>query len=339
MNILNTALETFRSGGEIEDERQLTQFFDALLAETDEPVLSALLTAWNDRGVSENELFGLASIMRRRCARITSAHETFVDIVGTGGSRVKTFNVSTAAAFVVAGAGIAVAKHGNGAASSITGSADVLAELGVRTSVDPETAARCLNEIGICFMFAPNFHRLSPVLGKVRRSLGFPTVFNILGPLCNPAGAPHHLIGVWDDKLVTPVSRVLMRLGSGRSWVVNGSDGLDEITLNGKTNVAEVKDGKVREFDIASGDFGVDRSEMNSLRVSDPVESAALVRRVLNGGECGKPAENLVLLSAAAAIHLTSSADLFEAFEIAKDSIRRGAAAEKLDRLAAMTNK
>ena len=339
MNILNSALEIFRSGREIEDERQLTEFFDALLAETDEPVLSTILTAWTDRGVSENELFGLASIMRGRCSRISSPHDVFIDIVGTGGSRVKTFNVSTAAAFVVAGAGIAVAKHGNRAASSMTGSADVLSELGVQHSVDPETAAHCLDEIGICFMFAPNFHRLSPIVGKVRRDLGFPTVFNILGPLCNPAGAPHHLIGVWDDDLIGTVSRVLARLGSDRSWVVNGSDGLDELTLNGETHIAEVNRDGVREFTLGPEAFGIELSEMTSIRVSDPCESAALVRNVLDGHESNRPAENLVLMSAAAAIHLASGTDLHKASDIARASISSGAAAEKLERLVAMTNK
>jgi anthranilate phosphoribosyltransferase len=140
--------------------------------------------------------------MRGRMKRINSKHESFVDIVGTGGSKAKTFNVSTAASFVVAGAGVPVAKHGNKAATSNSGSADVLSELGIDPAVDAATAESCLNEIGICFMFAPNYHRLSPTLGKVRRGLGFPTIFNCVGPLCNPASAPHQLIGVWDVKLL-----------------------------------------------------------------------------------------------------------------------------------------
>ena len=336
MGILDAAIDTFRGGGELQNDR-LPSFFDALLSETDEKYLASVLTEWNRRSISEDELFGLASIMRERCTRITTTHEVFVDIVGTGGSSVKTFNVSTAAAFVVAGAGVAVAKHGNRAASSNTGSADVLTELGVQSSVDPEMASLCLERIGICFMFAPNFHRLSPALARARRSLGVPTIFNILGPLSNPAGAPHHLIGVWDAKLVGPVSRVLSRLGAKRSWVVNGSDGLDEITLNGKTAVAEVGD-DAREFVLNPEDFGIVPAAIRSLRVSNPAESAELVRSVLNGNG-NRDAANLVLMSAAAAIHVASGEDLRDAFARAGESIRSGAAAAKLAELASMSNR
>lgn len=338
MNILTASIETFRGGKELPED-DLSIFFDALLSETDEDTLSAVLQAWTERGVSEDELYGIASIMRERCTRISSPHQRFVDVVGTGGSRVKTFNVSTAAAFVTAGAGVAVAKHGNRAASSSTGSADVMSELGVQPAVDSETAARCLKEIGICFMFAPNFHRLSPVLGKVRRALGYPTIFNILGPLCNPAGAPHHLIGVWDASLLGTVSSVLARLGTDRSWVVSGTDGLDEITLDGDTNIAEVRNGDITRFTISPEDVGFDRSKLDSVRVATPVESAGLIRRVLEGHESSRPAANLVLMSSAAAIHLASDLCLADALASAQESIDSGAASEKLIQLAAMTNK
>jgi len=335
-NILYRTLKNFHAGGELPNG-ELTHFFDALLNEQDEQLLADILTAWKIKGMTEDEMFGLASLMRARCIRIESPHEIFVDAVGTGGSPVKTFNVSTAAAFVIAGAGIRVAKHGNRAASSRSGSADVLDELGVEASVDPQIALRCLNEIGICFMFAPNFHRLSPVLGKVRRGLGFPTIFNILGPLCNPAGAPHQLIGVWDSGLLEKTARVLARLGTKRSWIVNGSDGLDEITLDGPTHVAEVANDGVRLTTIEPEAFGVAHSKVDQLRISTPQQSARLILRVLKGEEKDQPAEHLVLLNAAAAIRITSAASLKEAFHSAEQSIRNGSAARKLGQLAKMT--
>jgi anthranilate phosphoribosyltransferase len=337
-NILHRALIDFRSGREL-PAADSTAFLDSLLAEQDETLLASLLTAWNDKGITEDELFGLASIMRSRCTPLRTENETLVDIVGTGGSTVKTFNVSTAAAFVVAGAGTYVAKHGNRAASSSTGSADVLEKLGIEPSVDPEVAAKCLEEIGICFMFAPKFHRLSPVLGKVRRKLGFPTIFNILGPLCNPAGASHRLIGVWDQTLIETVARVLSRLGTKRSWIVNGTDGLDEITLAGPTNVAEISNGDVRYRTINPEDFGRQPSSLETVRVTSPEESARLVRDVLTGTIPGSPAEIIVLMSAAAAIHLATNVDLSGAYASARGSLESGAAFRKLEQLAEMTNR
>lgn len=337
-DILRFGIETFRSGEQLA-AGEPSRLFDAMLVERDESLLAEVLTEWAAKGISEDELFELASLMRGRCVRVEPKRRFYIDVVGTGGSKVKTFNVSTAAAFVIAGAGIAVAKHGNRAASSSTGSADVLAQLGVNPSVDQQTAVRCLDEIGICYMFAPNFHRLSPILATVRRGLGFPTIFNLLGPLCNPASAPNQLIGVWNVDMVEVTSSVLMRLGTTRSWVVSGYDGLDEITMDGATRVAEVVPAGIRFFDVRSEDFGVETSKLDSIRVSGASESAETVTRVLNGNEAGCTAENLVLINAAAAIHVASGVVLPDAFAIARESIKTGAAAEKLSRLATMTNK
>jgi anthranilate phosphoribosyltransferase len=258
--------------------------------------------------------------------------------VGTGGSRSKTFNVSTAAAFVIAGAGVSVAKHGNRAATSNSGSADVLTELGVNPSVDAGSAARCLNEIGICFMFAPNFHRLSPTLAKVRRELGFPTIFNSLGPLCNPAGAKHQIVGVCDREKLIQTAAVLARLGTTHSWVVNGIDGLDEITLSGPSFVAEICDGSVREFEISPEAFGLKSQPVNLLNVRSPSESAVLIRGILEGSIHGA-ARDLVVANAAAAIYVTgNSSDLEAAALSAKQSIDNGSALRKLEKLALLTN-
>lgn len=307
---------------------------DALISEQDESLIANVLTAWNRKGLEENEIYEFARILRSRMKRVNSRHETFVDIVGTGGSKAKTFNVSTAAAFIVAGSGIPVAKHGNKAATSNSGSSDVLAELGINPAADPETAERCLNDLGICFMFAPNHHRLSPTLGKVRRGLGFPTIFNCVGPLCNPASAPHQLIGVWDADLVPKMARALARLGTKRSWIVNGN-GLDEISLEGSTTVADVVGAKVNFIDLTPEGFGIEPCRTDELRCSDSVASSAMIRNILSGKALGTAAENIVLLNAAAAILLVRP-DIGQehAVEIACESLRSGSAQRKMEDLA-----
>jgi len=335
---LQDYLNSFRDGIHLPDDRA-AYFFDCLLAEQNEDLLSDILTAWNAKGTSEDELYSLASIMRTRAIKVNSLHETFVDAVGTGGSSAKTFNVSTAAAFVIAGAGVPVAKHGNRAATSKSGSADVLSALGVNPAVDAARAEECLNEIGICFMFAPNFHKLSPVLAKVRRDLGVPTIFNNLGPLCNPANAPHQIIGVWHKDLVEKTANVLARLGTGKSWVVHGEDGLDEITLNGSTQVAEIEGGSVRLFHVSASDFGLHSSSLEGARRSTPGESAVLIRSILEGEYSESAAVNLVLINAAAPIYLAGKAATWaDGIALAKASLESGSALRKLDELIKATN-
>src|SRR5258706_1326710 len=249
--ILHNYLDELRSGFDI-DQAEAKALFDAMISNEDEFVLAELLSAWNEKGTTEDEIFELATIMRSRMKRINSRHETFVDIVGTGGSGAKTFNISTAAAFVIAGAGVPVAKHGNRAATSNSGSADVLSLLGINVATELVVSERHLNDMGLCFMFAPRFHSLSPALASARRSLGHPTIFNNLGPLCNPASAPRQIIGVWDKGLITKMANVLARLGTTRSWIVHGENGLDEIGLNGKTFVAEGKGVQARRVLVKS---------------------------------------------------------------------------------------
>jgi anthranilate phosphoribosyltransferase len=337
--MLRDVLRQFEAGRDLEIEGA-EECFDALIRETDEPLLAKLLLAWNAKGTTADEIYALARVMRLRAVKIKSKHETFADTVGTGGSKAKTFNVSTAAAFVIAGAGVPVAKHGNRAASSNSGSADVLSELGVNPAVNPQIAEACLNKIGICFMFAPNYHSLSPVLAKVRRSLGQPTIFNNLGPLCNPADAPHQVIGVWNGDLVQKTAEVLSRLGTKRSWVVHGSDGLDEITLLGKTLVAEIINGSVNTFEIEPADFGLRAQELNGLHVTSPGESAGFVNGVLDGSLNGEAATDIVLINAAAAIYVAGFAStLCEAFNSAKESVRSNSAINKLNELRSATNK
>ncbi|HQU92876.1 MAG TPA: anthranilate phosphoribosyltransferase [Pyrinomonadaceae bacterium] len=332
-SILRKYIDEFKLGHPV-DAAEAESFLDALINETDESVLASVLVEWNKKGIEEGEIYELARVLRSRMKRVNSRHEIFVDIVGTGGSKAKTFNVSTAAAFVVAGAGIPVAKHGNKAATSNSGSSDVLAELGINPAIDPETAERCLNEIGICFMFAPNHHRLSPTLAKVRRGLGFPTIFNCVGPLCNPASAPHQLIGVWDEALVPKIGNALARLGTTRSWIVGGN-GLDEISLEATTLVAEIVSSDVTLTGTSPAQFGVESFLIESFRCADAVASSAMVRKVLNGEASETPAENIVALNAAVAIVLARpTMTNIESLEAARESIRSGSARRKLEELA-----
>lgn len=337
-SILEKYFDRFSTGNDLEvGERE--ELLDALINETDEALLADVLRAWDTKGIGEVEIFGIAKILRERCTRVTTRHKTFVDIVGTGGSSAKTFNVSTAAAFVVAGADVPVAKHGNRAATSNSGSADVLAALGVEPAVDAPTAGRCLDEIGICFMFAPNFHRLSPTLAKVRRGLGFPTIFNCVGPLCNPAEAPHQLIGVWSGEMVPKMANALELLGTKKSWIVHSDSGLDEIAIDCETTIAEVANGSVRIYRISPSDFGIDCIDVNEIRTVSVEESADLVRDVLAGRRRDHAAETIVCQNAAAALYLAGRAsDLRHGFEMARESIRSGSGEAKLRELAAAVN-
>ncbi|MEP6704233.1 MAG: anthranilate phosphoribosyltransferase [Acidobacteriota bacterium] len=338
MSILTESVQGFREGSDL-PVSGTESFFDALIGETNEELLREVFLAWDRKGITADEVFEIASVMRRRCTPVVSPHETFVDIVGTGGSRQKTFNVSTAAAFVIAGAGVPVAKHGNKAATSSSGSADVLSALGVEPAGDATTAERCLSDIGICFMFAPNFHRLSPILAKVRRGLGFPTIFNCVGPLCNPAAAPHQVIGVWKEELVAIVASALSRLGTNKSWIVHGLDGVDEVSITGPTLVAEVNCESVSRMEISAKDFGLQTARSDGLlRVGSPRESADLIREILSGNREDDAAERLVLCNAAAAIYLAGKVETLAAgLNAATDSIRSGRALGKLNQLVAAT--
>src|SRR5688572_5364516 len=229
------------------------QLLDALLdPEATDAQIAAALVALAAKGETVEELTGLVQGLRSRAVRVNSRHSCFIDTAGTGSSPAKTFNISTAAAFVIAGAGLPVAKHGNRAASSKSGSADLLTALGVNVSAIPSVSESSLNEIGICFMFAPLYHGATARVAGIRRQLGIHTTFNLLGPLSNPAGAPRQIVGVFRKDLAERMASVLAALGTQRAWVVHGEDGLDEITLAGKTHVAEAHDGQVRTFEIRS---------------------------------------------------------------------------------------
>ena len=335
---------TMRLGrGENFSRAEAAKFLDALLnpAASDSQIAAALI-ALTAKGETVEELAGMAQSMRERAIPLHSRHERFIDTAGTGSSAVKRFNVSTAAAFVIAGAGLPVAKHGARAASSKSGSADVLEALGVNTIASPETMERCLNEHRICFIFAPQFHRATARVAQVRRQLGVHTTFNLLGPLTNPAHAPFQLLGVWDRSLAEKVASALVLLGVKQAWVVHGADGLDEVTITGETFVAacSARSG-VKTFTITPEDFGLQRRFVNH-RVEGPGENARVICAIFEGDENGDlaAARDLVVMNAAAALYLADAATDFQnATAMARESIDSGKAASKLEALIRETNR
>jgi len=330
--------------GENLSRAEAKKFLVALLnpGATDAQVAAALAVL-AVKGETVEELAGMAEAMRNRAIPVRCHHERFIDTAGTGSSAAKTFNVSTTAAFVIAGAGLPVAKHGSRAATSHSGSADVLEALGVNTAAPPEIVERCLNEHGICFMFAPLFHGATARVAHVRRELGVHTTFNLLGPLTNPARAPFQLLGVWHRSLIEPVASVLALLGAEKAWVVHGADGLDEITLTRETFVAACSTGsRVETFTISPHDFGLERRPLDGARGSGSAENAQLIRAILQGRaeENFAAACDLVVINAAAALHIAGLAsDLRQAASLARESIDSGRAASKLEALIGETNR
>jgi len=310
----------------------------ALLAEmmsdtTSDAEIAATLIALSAKGETEEELAGFAETMRERAARVKTRHERFVDTCGTGGSAAKTFNISTASAFVVAAAGVPVAKHGNVGVTTRAGSADVLRALGLKIELTPKRVAESLDSIGIGFMFAPLHHASTRRVAQVRRELGVRTIFNLLGPLTNPAGAPFQIVGASHPTAGERLARALARLGARRAWVVRGEDGLDEITLAGRTIVYEASSDGVRKFEIAPEDFGLRRATLDGLRNGSADENARVIRAVL-AGERRDAARDLVLANAAAALYITgASMSLPGAVELASQAINEGKALAKLEAL------
>jgi anthranilate phosphoribosyltransferase len=311
-----------------ETEDLFGQLMDGLITE---PMKAALLVALRMKGEAVAEISGAAAAMRRRAIPIPHRRSGVVDTCGTGGDGRGTFNISTAAAVVAAAAGVPVAKHGNRSVSSRSGSADVLAALGVNIEIDAETAGRTLDAVGITFLFAPLLHPAMREVMPVRRELGLRTVFNVLGPLTNPAGARRQLMGVYTESLVEPIGHVLRDLGAEHALVVHG-DGLDEITTTGRTRFAEVRDGEVRTGDLEPERFGLRRARHEELAGGTPEENAAAARRVFAGE--GGPLADVTAMNAGAALYVSgTAATLEEGVERARQTIASGAAAEKLEEL------
>jgi anthranilate phosphoribosyltransferase len=293
--------------------------------------IGAFLTALRLKGESVDEIAGLARVMREKALRVTTPDpDSLLDTCGTGGDASHTFNISTASALVAAGAGLRVAKHGNRAASSACGSADVLEALGVKIDLGPEGVARCIQEAGIGFMFAPTFHPAMRYAAPVRREIGVRTVFNILGPLTNPARAGHQLVGVARLGLLETVAHVLGELGAKHAIVVHGADGLDELALSGPSLIAEYVNGGVTVKEVSPWDLGLKRAGLEQIRSADVASSKRILENVLNG-EPG-PYRDIVALNAAAALMAgDAAADLREGVRLAADSIDSGAARDRLE--------
>ena len=299
--------------------------------------IAGFLVALRMKGETVPEIAAAASVMRELASGVDlSGLAHTVDIVGTGGDCSGTFNVSTTSMFVAAAAGCHVAKHGNRSVSSKSGAADVLEAAGVRLDLTPGQVARCVREVGVGFMFAPGHHGAMKHAIVPRRELGVRTLFNVLGPLTNPAGVPNQLLGVFSVDLLEPLAQVLQRLGSQHVLVVHARDGLDEISIADTTDVAELKAGEIRRYSIRPEDFGLQRASLDAIRVKDPTESLAMLRGVLSGQR--GPARDIVLLNAGAAIHAAGRADSLSAglnaAEVALDS---GEALRRMERLIALT--
>ena len=298
--------------------------------------MGAVLMALRVRGETVDEITGAVSTMRAKMLKV-DAPANAIDVVGTGGDASGSYNISTCAAFIVAGAGIPVAKHGNRALSSRSGAADVLSALGVNIELSPEAVGRCVREAGLGFMFAPAHHPAMKNVGPTRVELGTRTIFNLLGPLSNPAGVRRQLVGVFSRHWIEPLAQVLKNLGSERVWVAHGSDGLDEITTSGPTAVAALEDGKVHVFEITPESIGLKRVKADMLKGADAETNALALKAVLEGRD--GPYRDVAVINAAAALVVAgAAADLKEGAALAQKSIDSGEAEGRLDRLIAISN-
>jgi len=325
------------SGAALTRDESALAFDRMMSGEATPSQMGGILMALRVRGETIDEITGAVAVMREKMLRV-AAPAGAVDIVGTGGDASGSYNISTCAAFVVAGADVPVAKHGNRALSSKSGSADVLAALGVNIELTPEQVGACIAEAGIGFMFAPAHHPAMKNVGPTRVELGTRTIFNLLGPLSNPAGVKRQMVGVFSRQWVEPLAHVLKNLGSERAWVVHGSDGLDEITTAGTTAVAALENGTVRTFEIAPENVGLSRSQPQALRGGDAAANAEALLAVLRGEK--NAYRDVVLLNAAAGLIVAERAkDLRDGIAIAARAIDSGEAEGRLDRLIAVSNR
>jgi len=323
--------------GEALSESEAAQAFDVIMSgAASDAQVGAFLMALRLRGETVDEITGAARTMRAKATRV-EVPDGAIDTCGTGGDAKGTFNISTCAALVAAGAGAIVAKHGNRSVSSKSGSADVLGALGVNLDLAPDGVSHCINEAGIGFLFAPLHHSAMKHVGPIRQELGLRTIFNLLGPLANPADAKRQVIGVYARKWVSPLAHVLRNLGSAHVWVVHGADGLDELTTTDVSHVAELKAGDVREFDITPEEAGIARAAPHDLAGGDAQTNAAAIRAVLAGEK--SPFRDVVILNAAAALIVAGKAQkLKDAVDLAGQAIDSGAAEKTLAKLVSASN-
>ncbi|MBX5446566.1 anthranilate phosphoribosyltransferase [Sphaerobacter sp.] len=339
---VRAAIQKVVDGGTLTREEAVAAMDAIMTGEASGAQIGALVTALRMRGETEEEIAGFAESMRRHALSVPRAtSDALVDTCGTGGDGAHTFNISTAAAFVVAGAGVRVAKHGNRAMTSRCGSADVLEGLGVRVDLTPDAVARCIDEVGIGFMYAPVFHPAMRHAGPARKEIGIRTVFNLLGPLTNPAAAQHQIVGVADATVADKLARVLGLLGTRHALVVHSHDGLDELSISAPTQVSEVRVNggvEVRRYELSPEEVGLPTAPLSAVRGGDVEDNVAIIRHVLNGGN--GPARAITLLNAAAALYAADAVgSIAEGVQAAAESIDSGAAAAKLTELAALSHR
>ncbi|MGJ4939043.1 anthranilate phosphoribosyltransferase [Bradyrhizobium sp. HKCCYLS1011] len=336
MDDLKSIIGKVATGATLSRDEAAAAFDSMMSGEATPSQMGALLMALRVRGETVDEITGAVSVMRAKMLRV-DAPANAVDIVGTGGDGSGSVNVSTCASFIVAGAGIPVAKHGNRALSSRSGAADVLASLGVKIDLRPDQVSRCVREAGIGFMFAPAHHPAMKNVGPTRVELATRTIFNLLGPLSNPAGVKRQMVGVFSRQWVEPLAQVLKNLGSEAAWVVHGSDGLDEITLTGPTFVAALEHGKIRTFEVSPEEAELEHCGGEALKGGDAAANAVALQSVLDG--MPSPYRDVALLNAAAALVVTGRAKtLKDGVAIGKESLDSGAAAARLKQLIAVSN-
>jgi anthranilate phosphoribosyltransferase len=325
------------SGGATLTEDEIRSALEQMTAGAATPAqMGAFLMALRVRGETVDEIAGAAQMLRAKMNRVEVVPDA-IDIVGTGGDTHGTYNISTCAALVAAGAGVKIAKHGNRRVSSKSGASDVLSELGVKLEVPAETIARCVNEAGVGFLWAPLHHPALKHWAPIRGELGIRTIFNLLGPICNPAGVKRQVVGVFSWHWVEPIAHVLKSLGAEHVWVVHGHDGLDELTTTGATDVAELKGGKVTVFEVTPADAGLPPAKLSDLKGGDEKENAAAIRDVLAGKKT--PLRDIAVLNAAAALIVADKAtNLLDGAALAAHAIESGAAKRALERLVAISN-
>jgi anthranilate phosphoribosyltransferase len=331
------AIRQVTSGKSLSIAESSDAFNEIMSGNATDAQIAALIVALRMKGETPDEITGAATVMREKATHVVPSDARHViDTCGTGGDGAHTFNISTAAAFVAAGAGAKVAKHGNRSVSSKCGSADVLEALGVNIGIDAAAMKKCLDEVGICFLFAVSLHKAMKFAIGPRKEIGIRTIFNILGPLTNPSLAPAQLLGVFSEELTTTMATVLKNMGSTRAYVVHGMDNLDEITTTAETLVAEVAVGEVKTYRIKPEDYGIARSPLSALIGGNAEENAAIIREILSGAK--GPRRDIVVLNAGFAIAASGiAADPRDGIVLAQKSIDSGKAMEKLEKLVAMT--
>ncbi|GAA4709001.1 anthranilate phosphoribosyltransferase [Brevibacillus fulvus] len=330
--MLKTALAQLFQGVHLDRETARQAMGEIMDGKATPAQIGAFLGTLRVKGEQVEEIIGFAEAMRERAAKFPLQANDLVDTCGTGGDGSNTFNISTASALVAASAGVKIAKHGNRAVSSRSGSADVLEALGIPISLDPQSAAQCLERTNLCFLFAPLYHQAMSHAAGPRKELAVRTVFNLLGPLTNPAGAEKQLLGVYDSTLLSTVAQVLRQLGVKRALVVTGSDGLDELTVTGASKVAELKDGTIREYEVEPEQFGLRRYTIEQLRGGDPHANATMIREIFAGKRGA--GRDIVLLNAGAILYLAGRAESIDAGVIcAAELIDRGDVLRKLEQV------